>query len=143
MNIRQPVIVASSMAIVAFYAANCYVWQHAGSSQDLSYVDGFIRLTGGMLATHSGAVCLMTFARQKPREQKAAHLTFEAAAALSYLAALVLGVTLWSLGGFDAKYLDAIRNLAHTLPGVIAGVLAIEVRTSSDLAPNTAHATCT
>ncbi len=132
MNIRQPLIVVSSMTIVAFYAANWYVWQHAGSLRDLAYADGFIRLTGGMLATNLGAVCLMAFARLKPGEQQAVRMTFEAAAALSYLAVLVVAVVLWSLDGFDARYVDAIRNLAHTLPGVIAGVLAIEVRKSAD-----------
>lgn len=132
MNIRQPLIVVSSMAIAAFYAANWYVWQHAGSSRDMAYVDGFIRLAGGMLATHFGAFCLVAFACQKPGEQKAAPMTFEAAAALSYLAVLVVTVVLWRLEGFDGKYVDAIRNLAHTLPGVIAGMLAIEVTKSAD-----------
>ena len=137
MNIRQPLMVVSSVAIVAFYAANWYVWQHAGSSRDLAYADGFIRLVGGMLATHFGAFCLVAFARQKPGEQKAARVTFEAAAALSYLAALLVAMALWSQCGFDTKYVDAIGNLAHTLPGVIAGVLAVKVNTDVDPAPRT------
>ena len=47
-------------------------------------------------------------------------MTFEAAAALCYLAAVVLAVAVWSFYGFDSKHADAIGNLAHTLPGMIA-----------------------
>ena len=127
MNIRQLLIAVSSIAILAFYGAIWYVWQHAGSTRDLTYPSGFITLIGGTLATHFGAVFGMNRANERSGETKAQLGALESAAAWSYLVALILAVLLWGINNFDAKYVDAIRNLALTFPGVIAGVLAVAV----------------
>ena len=132
MNIRQLLIAISSIAILAFYAAIWYVWLHAGSTRDLTYPSGFITLIGGTLATHFGAVFGMNRVNERSGQPKAELGMLESAAAWSYLAALILAVILWGFNSFDAKYVDAIRNLALTFPGVIAGVLAVAVNANVD-----------
>ena len=135
MNVRQLLIVVSSIAILAYYAAIWYVWQHAGSTRDLAYPSGFITLIGGTLATHFGAVFGLNRANQKAGAPKTALGTLESVAAWAYLVSLILAVILWGTNSFDSKYVDAIRNLALTFPGVIAGVLAVAVNVSVDAPP--------
>ena len=135
MNVRHLLIAVSTIAIAAYYAAIWYVWQHAGSSRDLSFPGGFITLIGGTLATHFGAVFGLNRANQRQGAAKTDLGTLESIAAWSYLLSLLLAVLLWGLNGFDGRYVDSIRNLALTFPGVIAGVLAVAVNVSVEAPP--------
>ena len=135
MNIRQLLIAVSSLAIVAYYAAIWYVWKNAAGQTDLSYPSGFVTLIGGTLATHFGAVFGMNRRNERDGQPKVELGILESIAAWSYLISLVMAVILWGLNSFDGKYVDAIRNLALTFPGVIAGVLAVAVNVNTDVPP--------
>lgn len=140
MNVRYLLIAVSSIAIAAYYAAIWYVWKNAGNTAvELAFPSGFITLIGGTLATHFGAVFGLNRANQRAGVAKAELGTLESTAAWAYLASLIIAVALWGINGFNAKYVDAIRNLALTFPGVIAGVLAVAVNASVE-APPAGHA---
>ena len=135
MDVRHLLIAVSSLAISAYYAAIWYVWQNAGSTIDLTYPSGFITLIGGTLATHFGAVFGMNRANERQGNPKIVLGTLESIAAWSYLLSLTIAVVLWGFNKFDGKYVEAIRNLALTFPGVIAGVLAVAVNVNTDAPP--------
>ena len=87
------------------------------------------------MATHFGAVFGLNRANQRQGAAKTDLGTLESIAAWSYLLSLLLAVLLWGLNGFDGRYVDSIRNLALTFPGVIAGVLAVAVNVSVEAPP--------
>ena len=119
---------------------------------DLTFVSGFVTLAATTLATHFGA--LLGLGEVRAKAQAAATAAIRAAdpanpaavapapqmqeinniqltAAWVYMASLVFAVVMWGCNGFEAKYNDGIRNLAISLPGVLAGALAVTVNSKA------------
>lgn len=134
MNVRYLVIAISFIAIGAYFGGIFYVNHKSGTLVDVSFVSGYITLIGGTLATHLGAVFGLNQANKPPAGVAASAAIpvvelsiLESAAAWSYIGSLVLAVGLWGWHDFEKTYAEAIRNLALTFPGIIAGVLAVAV----------------
>lgn|SRR5262245_13914031 len=125
MNIRALMIIVSCLAIGLYFAGIVYIARYP--TVNSTFVSSYVTAIAGTLATYLGAVFGLNRANSRtPAGAPKVELSWlETASAWSYIASLVLAVIIWGFHEFDVKYAETIRNLALTLPGIFAGVLAV------------------
>ena len=129
--------VAATLAIVFYFGGILYLgipsWNAGANADALKYVSGAVTGIGGTLATFFGAVVGLNRANTTLRKANIAGgpgkvttlTTLQLTAAWVYFGSLGVAFVLWMLDGFSTTTAEAVRNLALTLPGVIAGILAV------------------
>lgn len=132
--------IVATLGIIGYFAAILYAAWFTYKNIDKQpqqeihpFITGLITVIGGTLATYFGAICGLGAQSQITGREAVNDLQF--AAALSYLFSLVLALLIWAGFQFSVKTPDGIRNLALTLPGVLAGALAVTLNIQLPHAP--------
>lgn len=128
---------ASTLAIAFYYggilALGVDDWRGSLNPEAIPYISGVVTGIGGTLATFFGAIVglnranahLQNVAGAGAQLQVTDLSRLQIAAAWAYFLSLALACGLWVWSGFSKEMAEAVRNLALTLPGVIAGILAV------------------
>jgi hypothetical protein len=135
--IQALIYVASSLAIGLYYLGIIFLgvpaWHATVSAGASKYISGAVTGIRGTLATFFGAVVGLNRAHSTLQQTNVAAVAqrvtdmsnLQIAAAWAYFVSLALALGLWAWNRFSDDTADAVRNLAITLPGVIAGILAV------------------
>jgi hypothetical protein len=132
--IRHLVNVIGAAAILVYYAGILYLGFAKPNADALKYASAAVTGIGGTLATFFGGVVglgrvhtTLSRANLNAAPQVTELTWLQILAAWAYILSLFLAVSIWMYQGFSAETADTIRNLALTLPGVVAGILTVAI----------------
>lgn len=134
MNGAQGLIIGISViSIICYYTGIILVgappeWRPKLHENAVPVISGLVTAIGGTLAAHVGAVVGLTRAHGTHPSSLVTQVSrLQLAAAWAYVLSLVLALIMWGCNQFAPDTAEVVRNLALTLPGIAAGVLAIAV----------------